>query len=81
MFLKHAGRGEINGVLGEGITQLNFDENRRKKQAEAGKVCEERERERGKENKKKKWEKCGKVSRRLDKWQKLMLKIRQNNGK
>lgn len=25
-------RGEINGVLGEGITQLNFDENRRKQE-------------------------------------------------
>lgn len=43
---------EINGVLGEGITQLNFDENRRKgggrgEQVEAGKACE---RERGKKD-------------------------------
>lgn len=32
VFLKRAGRGEINAVLGEGITQLNFDESRRKKE-------------------------------------------------
>lgn len=41
VFLKHTGKGEINGVLGEGITQLNFDEKRRKK--------EERRRRRGRE--------------------------------
>lgn len=37
-------KGEINGVLGEGITQLNFDETRRKgEQVEAGKACEKGE--------------------------------------
>ncbi|CAB1450683.1 unnamed protein product [Pleuronectes platessa] len=31
-FSKHCRKGEINGVLGEGITQLNFDESRRKEE-------------------------------------------------